>query len=171
MQLTVVNNYATQVRTDDPLIYQEVKTIEQSGDIKTAYRFRYKGWINWYFAPTTAKVLWDGTQGTRGTVFQLTQPYTNFYKLRIFWGPYNTGMTSEEIRTFNDNISLHAINAPNTAGSSPALSVEEVNLVGSADKKTLTSHTALYYIQNGVTYSDADSGKSVIYSIIGYNTY
>lgn len=135
MQLTIVNNYTTQVRTDDPLIYQEVKTIEQSGDIKIAYRFKYNGWINWYFESPNAKVLWDGTQGTRGTAFQLTQPCTDFYKLNIFWQPYNTGMQNQEMRTFRDDISLHAINAPNTADSSPTLSVEEANLVGSADKK------------------------------------
>ncbi|MFD1317030.1 hypothetical protein [Loigolactobacillus zhaoyuanensis] len=165
-QLDVIRNYGGNPRTDNPLCYQRYMTIELSGQVKTAYRFYYNKWLNWFYP--SGKTIWNGSQSTNGSNFTLSEPYSNFLRIKIYWSPYNKSNECVESLTGVGSFSLDAVNVPNSVGSSPALSMEEVILTSDSSNTVLTATDALYYIQNGVTYGSENIGKSVINKIVGY---
>lgn len=165
-QLDVIKNYGENPQTDNPLCYQRYMTIETSGDIKIAYRFYYNKWLNWFYP--NGKTIWAGSQSTNGSKFTLSEPYSNFSRIKFYWNPYNKSNECVESIASVGSFSLDAVNVPNSVSTSPALSMEEVILTADSSKTVLTATDALYYIQNGVTYESANIGKSVINKIVGY---
>jgi len=166
MQLTVIRNFGNNPWTSDPLIYQQVSTIEFSGDMKTSHRFYYGKWIPWYF--DQGKIIWSGSQLTNGTNIIFSESLKEFGKIRIYWNPYNAGIVSSETIPTETNFSVSSINTPNTVTTNPAVSMEEVHFVQASDGLSATVTSGLYYINSDVTYSTTDSKKSKILKVIGY---
>lgn len=167
MIMMVYRNYGSNPYTDEPLIYQRVLTVENSGDIKTSERTYYGEWSKWYY-PDGVR-LWSGSQNTDGTAIELAEPYKDYVRLRIYWQPYNDNVKSFDTLTTLAEISDFSVNVPNEFGNNPAISVEEVNIKASDDGLSIVPKSLLYYIQDGITTSPDNSGKGRILQIIGYH--
>lgn len=170
MQLIVARTYHTDPNSGNPLIYQEVRTVETTGSVKTAYRFMWNNtFFPWYYPQGVT--LWEGLQSIRSGSFKLAQSVTNFSRVVVYWKPYLQGGYVAETSMIVDNseIDLNRINNPNSSGSTIALTSEEVIMTPSSDGKTLTSESSFYSMVDGgkVTANPENAGKSMIRRIVG----
>lgn len=169
-QLTVIRNHGGNAHTDDPLIFQEFRTVNLIGSSFVAYRYCFGSkWLEWHYP--SGKVIWDG-EATATSSITLTESLANFASMEIYWRPYGLPTRSQKFTVNQQPVyTLHAINIPNNVNdSNPAVSVEEINLSVNTDKTVLTGTHSAFYIQNGVTIaSDIDAAqKTKIIAIKGY---
>lgn len=158
--------------------YQKIESAESS-DMKTKRRVWIGGptggWTDWRTGAPESKVIWQGGQQTNGSTINLTDDFDSFAVLKIYWTPNSMAGRVDTVTPDAGGFSLTAINVPNSNladGGESTFSIEELLFVPSSDKKSLTITSHLFRGAGGsFTYSAADSGKSVIRRINGYDNF
>lgn len=144
--LTVVRNFGGNPHTVDPMVYQEIKTLNLNGGNWTAYRIWLSGkWNPWIFPH--GKRIYSGGISVNGTTLNLSDNIRNFRRVRICWAPYQEH-NKEDTVVVNSNqaqFELKNLNMPDDMSApNPYGNQEEVILKINSGSKSLTCANHFY---------------------------
>lgn len=151
--LTVVRNTGGNPHTINPVIYQEIKTMNLNGGNWSAYRIWLSGkWNPWVLE--NGKRIYSGSISVNNSTLQLRDNIRNFKHLAIAWQPYQEHIKIDEI-LIDANQAQHElknVNVPDDMSQpNPSGNIEQIIIKINSGSTSLTLSNQFYYLSNGLT--------------------